>query len=108
MIDEYGIEQNPFGQLGKCKEQIGKLLMHNKNVTDLVMPELDDEDFSFEQNWYGCKCQKDIYGEQRNITLRGHCKDTPFFDETYTVVPIESVIGEISAKASFSPSFKNH
>lgn len=84
MIDEYGIEQNPFGQLGKYKEQIGKLLMHNKNVTDLVMPELDNEDFSFEQNWYGCKCQKDIYGEQRNITLRGHCKDTPYFDETIT------------------------
>ena len=47
--------ENPLVSLGLIKEAVGNILMTNDDVNTLAMPYLDDEDYSFEDNWFGCK-----------------------------------------------------
>lgn len=91
---------NPLKVIGLCKDKVGTILMLNDDVVNLVMPTLDNEDFSTEQNWFGCKIEQNVNGEKKNIHLIGHCKDTPYFDETITdtraMIWMEAFIRKIS------------
>lgn len=76
--------ENPLVSLGLIKEAVGNILMTNNDVSSLAMPYLDDEDYSFEDNWFGCKIGKNIHGQVKDSRLLGHCKDVPYMDETIT------------------------
>ena len=76
--------ENPLVSLGLIKEAVGNILMMNDDVNTLVMPYLDDEDYSFEDNWFGCKIGENIHGQVKDNRLLGHCKDVPYMDETIT------------------------
>lgn len=75
---------NPLVLLGLIKEAVGNILMTNDDVSELVMPFLDDDDYSFEDNWFGSKIGKNIQGQIKDNRLLGHCKDVPYMDETIT------------------------
>lgn len=75
---------NPLVLLGLIKEAVGNILMTNDDVSELVMPFLDDDDYSFEDNWFGSKISKNIQGQVKDNRLLGHCKDVPYMDETIT------------------------
>lgn len=75
---------NPLVLLGLIKESVGNILMTNDDVSELVMPFLDDDNYSFEDNWFGCKIGEDIHGKAKNNRLLGHCKYVPYMDETIT------------------------
>lgn len=81
-IDERN--ENPMKIIGLIKDKIGKIFMLDDDITSLVMPKLDDDSFTFEQNWFGCEIEENIYDEEKARYLIGHCKDTPYFDETIT------------------------
>ena len=76
--------ENPLVSLGLIKEAVGNILMTNDDVNTLAMPYLDDEDYSFEDNWFGCKIGENIHGQVKDNRLLGHCKDVPYMDETIT------------------------
>lgn len=69
---------------GLIKETIGKILLANDDVTSLTMPELDNDDYSYEDNWFGRRIKKKENGKIKDITLVGHCKDTPYMEDTIT------------------------
>lgn len=75
---------NPLVLLGLIKESVGNILMTNDDVSELVMPFLDDDNHSFEDNWFGSKIGKNIQGQVKDNRLLGHCKDVPYMDETIT------------------------
>lgn len=75
---------NPLVSLGLIKKVVGNILMTNDDVSELVMPCLDDDEYSFEDNWFGSKIGENIYGQLKDNRLLGHCKDTPYMDETIT------------------------
>lgn len=75
---------NPLVLLGLIKEAVGNILMTSDDVSELVMPFLDDDDYSFEDNWFGSKIGKNIQGQVKDNRLLGHCKDVPYMDETIT------------------------
>ena len=79
--------ENPLVSLGLIKEAVGNILMTNDDVNTLAMPYLDDEDYSFEDNWFGCKIGENIHGQVKDNRLLGHCKDVPYMDETITDTP---------------------
>lgn len=76
--------ENPLVSLGLIKEAVGNILMTNDDVNALAMPYLDDEDYSFEDNWFGCKIGENIHGQVKDNRLIGHCKNVPYMDETIT------------------------
>ena len=96
-------EHNPMKIIGLCKEKIKNILMLDDDIVQLVMPNLDDSNFSFEQNWFGCKITDNINGNKEARYLIGHCKDTPYFDETIkdqrVMICMESYINR------FKPSY---
>lgn len=75
---------NPLVSLGLIKEAVGNILMINDDVSELVMPYMDNDDYSFEDNWFGSKIGKDINGQMKDNRLLGHCKLVPYIDETIT------------------------
>ena len=75
---------NPLVSLGLIKKVVGNILMTNDDVSELVMPYLDDDEYSFEDNWFGSKIGKNIHGQLKDNRLLGHCKDIPYMDETIT------------------------
>lgn len=76
--------ENPLVSLGLIKEAVGNILMMNDDVVDLVMPYIDDDNYSFEDNWFGCKIGKNMNGQIKDARLIGHCKNVPYMDETIT------------------------
>lgn len=48
------------------------------------MPQLDDADFTWEQNWYGGSFDQNVKGQTELKTLLGHCFDTPYIEGTVT------------------------
>lgn len=47
------IIHDPLWEFGAFKATLQLLFMNDDLVTRLVMPELDDSNFSYEQNWKG-------------------------------------------------------
>jgi hypothetical protein len=100
--DNQEIINDPLWELGAFKEMLCSLFMANKEITDLVMPELDDKDFTFEENWIGGKCTKTITGQQKNANLQGHCLTTPFIEgvvsSAKTFIAMETYCDKVSAQ----------
>lgn len=60
---------NPLSDTSRIKDTLMSLFRNSEDITRLVMPALDNTDFSWEENWYGNK-----------ETLPGHCFDTSYID----------------------------
>ena len=76
------IIHDPLWEFGAFKATLQLLFMNDDLVTRLVMPELDDSNFSYEQNWKGGSYTVDKYGKPRQTTLVGHCFTHPYIEET--------------------------
>nr|DAT25779.1 MAG TPA: hypothetical protein [Caudoviricetes sp.] len=75
---------NPLVLSGLIKDVVGNIFLTNEDLTNLVMPVLDDDDYSYEDNWFGCRIKKNLNGQLKDVSLVGHCKDTPYMEETIT------------------------
>lgn len=73
---------DPLSDMAMIKESLCSLFCDTEDITRLIMPQLDNEAFTFEQNWYGGKFDKNIYGKTDIETLIGHCFDTPYIEGT--------------------------
>lgn len=73
---------DPLSDMAMIKESLMSLFCDTEDITRLIMPQLDDENFTFEQNWYGGNFDKNIYGKTDIKTLIGHCFDTPYIEGT--------------------------
>lgn len=56
------IIHDPLWEFGAFKATLQLLFMNDDLVTRLVMPELDDPNFSYEQNWKWGSYTVDKYG----------------------------------------------
>lgn len=81
MEDKY---YNPLSDMSRIKTGLMSMFCDEENITRLIMPNLDNDNFTFEQNWYGGSFEKDIHGKTHIETLIGHCFDTPYIDGTVT------------------------
>ncbi len=61
---------DPLSDMGRIKETLMSLFCDTENITKLIMPELDNPNFTWEQNWYG--------GTFDTTPLIGHCFDIPY------------------------------
>ena len=73
---------DPLSDMAMIKESLISLFCDTEDITRLIMPQLDNENFTFEQNWYGGNFDKNIYGKTDIQTLIGHCFDTPYIEGT--------------------------
>lgn len=89
---------NPLASIGLIKDKVKNIFMLNEDITDLAMPIVDDENYSFEENWLGRQPQSGTDQDQK--VLIGHFRSTPYFDETIkdtrTIIMIESYINRMS------------
>lgn len=81
MIDDI---KDPLWEYGAFKDILQTLFMNNDNIVKLVMPELDNKNFTFEQNWIGGTYLFDKKGNKAKETLIGHCFTHPFIEDTVT------------------------
>lgn len=73
---------NPLSDMSRIKRSLMSLFCDTVDITRLIMPELEDSDFTWEQNWYGGTFTKS--GQSAPATLPGHCFDTPFIEGALT------------------------
>lgn len=78
------IKYNPLSDLSRIKESLLYLFKNTKDITKLVMPNIEDERFSFEENWFGGKYTKNIKGKTEIANIVGHCFDVPYIDGVIT------------------------
>lgn len=90
---------NPLLDMSSIKESLMSLFCNSKDITKLIMPSLDNTDFTLEQNWYGGTYDKGISGKTNPTTLTGHCFDTPYIEGTISddrcAVFIETYLSKI-------------
>lgn len=93
---------DPLSDMAMIKDSLVSLFCDTEDITRLIMPQLDNEDFTFEQNWYGGKFDKNIFGKTDIQTLVGHCFDTPYIEGTVTdnrcAVFIETYLTKVENK----------
>lgn len=75
---------DPLSDMSRIKDNLMLLFCDSDDIVRLIMPQLDDDHFSMEQNWYGGKYEKNIWGETEIKTLIGHCFDHPYIEGTVT------------------------
>lgn len=75
---------DPLSDLARIKLSLSSMFCDNEDITRLVMPSLDDSDFTWEENWYGGNFKETITGKTKIVTLIGHCFDTPYIEGTVT------------------------
>ena len=75
---------DPLSDMAMIKESLMSLFCDTEDITRLIMPTVDNEDFTWEQNWYGGKFNKNKYGKTEIVDLIGHCFDTPYIEGTVT------------------------
>lgn len=75
---------DPLSDMAMIKDSLISLFGDTEDITRLVMPQLDNENFTWEQNWHGGKYSKNIYGKTEIVDLTGHCFDTPYIEGTVT------------------------
>jgi len=109
-LNKQEIINDPLWELGAFKEMLCTLFMANKEITDLVMPVLDDKDFTFEENWFGGTHEKTINGEHKKVNLQGHCLMTPFIEgvvsSSKTFICMETYCEKVTAKNIKNLSFQ--
>lgn len=75
---------DPLSDMSRIKESLMSLFCDSKDITRLIMPNLDNENFTWEENWYGGRFDKNIKGQTEIENLIGHCFDTPYIEGTVT------------------------
>lgn len=75
---------DPLSDLSRIKDSLLSLFCDLEDLTRLIMPTLDDPDFTWEQNWYGGTFTKNVKGHTDITTLIGHCFDVPYIEGTVT------------------------
>ncbi len=75
---------NPLSDMSRVKTSLMSLFCDLDDLTRLIMPTLDNSNFTHEQNWYGGKFDTNIKGQTEITTLIGHCFDTPYIEGTVT------------------------
>ena len=75
---------NPLSDMSRIKTSLISLFCDLDDLTKLIMPRLDNANFTFEENWFGGKYDKDKYGNTEIVDLVGHCFDTPYIEGTVT------------------------
>lgn len=73
---------DPLSDMSRIKESLMYLFCDFEDITRLIMPTLDNTNFTWEQNWYGGTFDKNIKGQTEITTLLGHCFDTPYIEGT--------------------------
>ncbi len=73
MAEQY---YNPLSDMSRIKTNLMSLFCDTEDITRLIMPKLDNENYTLEQNWYG--------GKFETSTLPGHCFDTPYIEGAMT------------------------
>ncbi len=81
MVQQY---YDPLSDMSRIKESLMSLFCDIEDITRIIMPTLDNENFTWEQNWYGGTFDKNINGQTDITTLLGHCFDTPYIEGTVT------------------------
>lgn len=71
---------NSLSDMSRIKDSLMSVFYDSDDVVRLIMPTLDDDNFTQEQNWYGGTFEKNINGETKIIPLIGHCFDTPYIE----------------------------
>jgi len=75
---------DPLSDLSRIKTSLMSLFCDVEDLTHLIMPNIDNDHFTFEENWYGGKYNKNIFGKTEITNLIGHCFDTPYIEGTVT------------------------
>lgn len=75
---------DPLSDMAMIKESLMSLFCYTEDITRLIMPQLDNNHFTFEENWYGGSFYKNVYGDTEIENLVGHCFDTPYIEGTVT------------------------
>lgn len=75
---------DPLSDMSRIKDSLMSLFCDLEDITRLIMPTLDNTNFTWKQNWYGGTFEKNINGETEITTLLGHCFDTPYIEGTVT------------------------
>lgn len=73
---------DPLSDMSRIKDSLMSLFCDLEDITRLIMPTLDNTNFTWEQNWYGGRFDKNIKGQTEITTLLGHCFDTPYIEGT--------------------------
>lgn len=71
---------DPLSDMSRIKVSLMSLFCDSEDITRLIMPNLDNANFTLEQNWYGGTFNENINGETENAALIGHCFDTPYIE----------------------------
>ena len=75
---------NPLSDMSRIKTSLMSLFCDLNDLTKLIMPQLDNDNFTFEENWLGGKYDKNKYGKTEIVDLVGHCFDMPYIEGTVT------------------------
>ena len=75
---------DPLSDMSRIKTSLISLFCDLDDLTKLIMPQLDNANFTFEENWFGGKYDKNKYRKTEIVDLVGHCFDTPYIEGTVT------------------------
>lgn len=75
---------DPLSDMSRIKASLMSLFCDLDDLTRLIMPTLDNSNFTWEQNWYGGNFDTNTKGQTEITTLIGHCFDTPYIEGTVT------------------------
>lgn len=93
---------DPLSDMSRIKDSLASLFCDTEDITNLVMPSLDDSDFTFEENWYGGKVEQTIDGQTKLENLIGHCFTVPYIEGTVTdnrcAIFIETYLASVPSK----------
>lgn len=69
-----------LSDMSRIKDSLMSIFYDSDDVIRLIMPTLDDDNFTQKQNWYGGTLEKNVDGETEKVSLTGHCFDTPYIE----------------------------
>lgn len=73
---------DPLSDMSRIKESLVELFGDIEDISNLIMPSLDDERYTWMENWLGGNYTETIDGKTNIINLIGHCFDIPYVEGT--------------------------
>lgn len=73
---------DPLSDMSRIKESLVELFGDIEDISNLIMPNLDDERYTWMENWLGGNYIETVDGETNIINLIGHCFDIPYVEGT--------------------------
>ena len=73
---------DPLSDMSRIKESLVELFGDIEDISNLIMPNLDDERYTWMENWLGGSYTETIDGKTNLATLIGHCFDIPYVEGT--------------------------